>query len=617
MRKRISPEFRSNDLLTFSAYARREFRLKDKFTRVTFRNYKALKRYSLSLNEFNVLVGPNNAGKSTIVGAFRILSEGIRKASSRKPRYLDHPAIKAMGYDVPLNDLPIATENIFTNYDDSDPASIEFELATGNKLRLVFPERDACYLVCDPIAKAITTTTAFKSTFQTSVGFVPVLGPVEHNEPLYQREAARLALLTHRASRNFRNIWHHFPDDFDEFRNLIATTWPGMDIEKPEIDRSHERPVLHMFCPEGRYPREIYWAGFGFQVWCQMLTYIIRAKNDSLLIIDEPDIYLHSDLQRQMVEILRGISPDVLIATHSTEIISESESSELLVIDKKHSSARRIKNASQLQAIFSVLGSNLNPTLTQLAKSKRVVFVEGKDFKLLSAFARQCGKQPLANRSDFAVMPVEGFNPAKVHSFSQGIEHALGTPVLKAVIFDRDYRSPEEVEQILRDLGSYCSLSHIHRRKEVENYLFVNVALYKAINKRISARAAREGMPKFFEENIARTLENLTAKLKSKVQAQFLSRRQEHMKANHPKLDRTTINQKLIDEFDDIWANPEHRLEIVPGKELLAMLNDHLQEQYSVSVTPLQIITEMKRSDIPTDLLELIKRLEEFRCHPV
>lgn len=398
-----------------------------RFTRVTFKNYKALKRFSLSLNEFNVLVGPNNAGKSTIVGVFRILSEGIRRASSKKPLFINHQSIRDIGYNVPLEGLPIATENIFTNYDDSEPATIEFRLSSGDKLRLVFPENDLCYLVCDAQDKRISTPSAFKKTYQVSVGFVPVLGPVEHNEPLYQKEAARLALLTHRASRNFRNIWHHYPNDFQKFKELIISTWPGMDIERPEIDTSHKKPVLHMFCPEERYPREIFWAGFGFQVWCQMLTYIVRAEQDSLLIIDEPDIYLHSDLQRQLVEILRQISPDVLIATHSTEIISEADPGDLLIVNKKGRSAKRRKNPSQLQSIFGVLGSNLNPTLTQLAKSKRAVFVEGKDFQILSALSRKLEKQSLANRSDFAVIPVEGFNPARVLNFSEGIELTLGT----------------------------------------------------------------------------------------------------------------------------------------------------------------------------------------------
>src|ERR1700747_1593405 len=104
-----------------------------------------------------------------------------------------------------------------------------------------------------------------------------------------------------------------------------------MEIERPKIDRSHGKPRLYMFCPEERIPREIFWSGFGFQVWCQMLTYIVKNKSASLLLIDEPDIYLHSDLQRQLLGILKNLGPDIVIATHSTELISEADLNDILV----------------------------------------------------------------------------------------------------------------------------------------------------------------------------------------------------------------------------------------------------------------------------------------------
>ncbi len=587
--------------------------MKDRFIGITFKNYKALKRFSVTLNEFNVLVGPNNAGKSTIVGAFRILSEGMRKAASKKAQHISSLTFNGMGYHVPLEDLPIATENIFTNYDDSEPASIEFKLSSGNKLNLIFPGNNLCYMVCEPKGKSVSTPSEFKKAYNASVGFVPVLGPVEHNEQLYQKEAARLALLTHRASRNFRNIWYHYPDQFDQFRDLIKSTWPGMDIQMPEMDSSYDKPVLHMFCPEERYPREIYWAGFGFQVWCQMLTYIVRAKDDSLLIIDEPDIYLHSDLQRQLVEILRQIPPDILIATHSTEIISEADPGDLLVVNKKGQSAKRIKNPSQLQSIFGVLGSNLNPTLTQLAKSRRAVFVEGKDFQVLSAFSRKIGNQSLANRSDFAVIPVEGFNPVKVQNFSEGIELTLGTKILKAIIFDRDYRAPEEIANLLKSFNKFASLAHIHHRKEIENYLLETDVIQRAIENRVAERAARSGATDIFTGNAENILRELSDKMRSRVNAQFMSKREKYLRSANPNLDPATINEQMLNDFDVLWSSMKTRLEIVPGKELLSSLNEYLQDNHSISLTHLHIINVMKKDEIPADMIKLLDKLESFR----
>ena len=53
-----------------------------KITSIEFRNYKALKCYSLSLQPMNLLVGPNNCGKSTVIDAFKILSVALRRASA-------------------------------------------------------------------------------------------------------------------------------------------------------------------------------------------------------------------------------------------------------------------------------------------------------------------------------------------------------------------------------------------------------------------------------------------------------------------------------------------------------------------------------------------------------
>jgi len=396
------------------------------FTSVHFKNFKAFKDYWVSLNDFNVLVGPNNSGKSTILGAFRILSEGMRKARARNPIWIPGPSHRVMGYSVSLSEVPLATENIFTDYDDSEPAQVKFRLSNGNELLLFFPSIDECYMICVTKNITVRSTAQFKKEYNAVVGFVPTLGPVEHNELLYQQEAARQALLTHNASRNFRNIWYHYPERFDVFRELLNSTWPGMDIERPEIDTSSKKTRLHMFCPEGRIPRELFWAGFGFQVWCQMLTFFVNSREASLFIIDEPDIYLHADLQRQLVSILKSLGPDILIATHSIEIISEADPDDLLVVNKNYKSAKRIQDPSQLQKVFNTLGSNLNPILTQLAKNKRALFVEGKDFQIFSKFARKLGKQQVANRSDFTVIPVEGFSPEKVRDFSKGMELTLG-----------------------------------------------------------------------------------------------------------------------------------------------------------------------------------------------
>jgi predicted ATP-dependent endonuclease of OLD family len=62
---------------------------------------------------------------------------------------------------------------------------------------------------------------------------------------------------------------------------------------------------------------------------------IARHRSLSYLLIDEPDIYFHSELQRQLIGSLRDMGPDILIATHSTEIITEAETDDIGLINKQ------------------------------------------------------------------------------------------------------------------------------------------------------------------------------------------------------------------------------------------------------------------------------------------
>jgi len=582
-------------------------------TSVRFHRYKAFRDYSVSLQSFNVLVGPNNCGKSTILGAFRILAEGMRIANSRNPVVVPGPDGEERGYSIPLQDIPVATENVFYDYDDSQPATVRFRVSNGNELLLFFPESGRCFLICNTHGKPVTSTSSFRSSFNFSVGFVPVLGPVEHNEPLYQKEAARMALLTHRAARNFRNIWYHYPEDFEKFRALIKSTWPGMDIEKPEVDVSHEKSLLRMFCPEERIPREIYWAGFGFQVWCQMLTYIIRHQDSALFLIDEPDIYLHDDLQRQLLGILKTLGPDILIATHSTEIITEADPDELVIVNKRLASGKRIKDPSQLQHVFSVLGSNLNPVLTQLGKTKRALFVEGKDFQVLSRFARKLGKNTVANRSDFAVVSVEGFNPTKVRDFAQGIETTLGSKVISGVIFDRDYRSEAECRKELSALKKYTVFAVIHGRKELENFLLVSKPIQRAIESRLQEHNQRTGQSITFGEDVSHIIQAVTEPMRHKIEAKYLARRRPFEKASTPALDESTIDERLMMEFEKSWNDFAQRCLIVPGKEVLAALNTLLQSSYGITISATLVINSFQKADIPEEMVQLINDLEQFR----
>jgi energy-coupling factor transporter ATP-binding protein EcfA2 len=578
---------------------------------VDFHNFKAFPQFSVALQSVNILVGPNNSGKSTILGSFRVLAEGIRRARARTPGSVRKNGRTVAAYAVPEDAIAISMENVHTDYSDDD-SWITFRLSNGNSLELFFPSDGGCFLIPNSATKYVRTRADFAREFPVSVVPVPVLGPLEHEEPIVEEETIRIGLNTHRASRHFRNYWYRHTDGFKAFADLVARTWPGMAVDPPMRPDSLSR-YLVMFAKEERITRELYWSGFGFQIWCQLLTHISRTANDTLLVIDEPEIYLHPDVQRQLLSVLREAGPDILLATHSVEIMGEAEASEILVVEKKKRSAQRLKNLEGVQDAVKALGSLQNFTLTQLARTRRVLFVEGYyDLKIIRRFAQRLGFLDVASGTTLSAVESGGLSSwERVKGTAWGIEKALGTPLAVAAVFDRDFMSDEEVAEMETQLQSDLRLVHIHARKEIENYLLIpevlQRALTKAIRERHGERAARDIPPDIVQQ----LLNDLTESSKGDIQAQYIARRSSFLARE--KRSSVTIARETISWCDERWRSLTRRLEIVAGKDVLSALRMEVQNRWQVNLTDLRIVNEFRREEVPADMATLVEQLDAYR----
>ena len=269
---------------------------------IIFKHYKALENYRVSIDHINILTGSNNSGKSTVIGALRVLAVALRTARNRKPERISLENLHCYGYRIKESLVPISLENVATNY-VAGTSKISFHLTNKNILHLIFDHEAGCVLVPETQGRVVTTTTEFKSLFPIGLTVIPVLGPVEHRESLKEIETVTSSLSTHRASLHFRNYWYHFPEGFSEFSELIRSTWPEMMIQPPELNGVTE---LNMFVTEDRIDRELYWVGFGFQIWCQLLTHLHRADPSTMIVIDEPEVYLHPEMQRKLLQVLKN-----------------------------------------------------------------------------------------------------------------------------------------------------------------------------------------------------------------------------------------------------------------------------------------------------------------------
>ena len=581
-------------------------------TSLRFHNFKALRDYSISLHRLNVLVGPNNSGKSTILSAFRVLEQALRTAGSRNASPVrTHTDRRTMGHTIPKNTIPISLDNVHADYDDSD-SRIEFRYSSGNKLYLLFPADGGLILYWETTQKTPTTPGTFRRAFPDVVQTIPVLGPIEQDEQIVTDDTVRRAAGTPRASRHFRNYWMKNQTGFDDFRRLVEDTWPGMSIRKPELASILERRVV-MFVSEKRIDRELYWAGLGFQIWCQLLTHISRCSESDVLVVDEPEVYLHPEVQRQLLGILRDVRPDIVLATHSAEILSEADPSDILLVDKSLQSARRLRDIEGVQRALDVIGSIQNVTLTELARNRRIVFVEGlHDYKIIRRFAKTLNYTELAAGRGLTALESGGFESwSKVQALAWGFRNTLGAELRIAAIYDRDYRCDKESAGLTSDLEKEIEFAHFHHRKEIENYLLCPRVLQRAAKKAVLERARRTGRESGTDCNIDEILESITKQLKSECSGQYISRYCTYFRSSG--MDQATLTTEALDIFDKQWSGMESRVEIVPGKEVLRAVRDRLQESHRITLTDWRIIDCYRAEEVPEDLTELLRRLDAFR----
>jgi len=324
----------------------------------------------------------------------------------------------------------------------------------------------------------------------------------------------------------------------------------------------------------------------------------------------EPDIYLHSDLQRQLLGILRNLGPDILIATHSTEIITEAESDDIVLIDKNRRCSKRIRQPSELTDVFMVLGSNLNPTLTQLAKTKRVVFVEGKDFQIFAKFARKLGFNDVSNRSKFAVVPSAGFNPDRIRNLKMGMETTLGEKINAIVILDKDFRSNGERLSVGEECEAFSDHAFIHNCKEIENFLLIPEALDRAACRKVTDQVNRSGKDMVYSPCASQLLNDFSNDIKTYVQGQFVENRLRFERSSGEA--DSVITELALKEFEQCWEDQTGRLMVIPGKEALRHINQSLQQNYGISLTPTSIIDAMKTDEIPDEINQLIRTIAAF-----
>ena len=574
--------------------------------RIEFRRYKKLDRFTVSCGVANILVGPNNAGKSSILDALRLFQDVQRYARRLRPKLIKTSNGDAFGYTIPDASISVNIANVVHNYGDED-AVIQFVHENGKLFTIEINPDHLTRAYIDDSRTGLISGKAYFEQFPVEAVIVPTLSPFETDEAYVADETVDRNRSGRLASRHFRNTWYRStPADFNQFAEIISDTWGGVTITRPA--RPHISNHLEMFFREGRYEREVSWSGFGFQVWLQIISHMLRASPNGIFVLDEPDIYLHPDLQARLLDLVRNRFGQFSLATHSAEIINHSQPGDIVSVNSKNRAAKRVKSDSDYNQVFSDIGSIQNVELSKLARAKRVIFFEGKDKSILTKLSLKAGFHKLAADGETLVIGVGGFGQWKrVVEAAWTFRSVLQVEVRLLAVFDRDYRHDSEIIQVMNKVASEEVECIIWGRKEVENYLLIPRVL-----KSLILRRGRQRGVAVSELDANELLDAVSEQYKHDVSGQVTASAVAYERSLNSGKDIAEIATSCARKFEKAWSSVDHRLRVLPGKKFIGSLSAALQEKYSFSITENMLIEEMKMIDVDPELAEALAKIDAF-----
>ncbi len=581
-------------------------------TSLRLQNFRGFDDHRVPLRESTIIVGANNAGKSTVVEALRLVAVAtdrlLRGSShlSRTPDWLEVP-VGPFGLSPSVRGLTSdgLESTLFHQYGDP-PAVITATFSSGSQVVVyIGPDSQVHVVARRSDGTAITSTKEASTLDLHPIAAQPQVAPLLRDEPIRTDETIRRGEGTYLSSQHFRNqLWRaKTRKHYREFRRIAEDSWPGLQIT--ELEGHPDRPddPLQLRVRDRGFVGEVSLMGHGLQMWLQIVWFLARAPQNATVVLDEPDVYMHPDLQRRLLNLVRSRFAQLLIATHSLEIISDVDPRTILAVDRRLPESEFVTSLPGLQEVMDRLGAVQNIQLTRLMAAESFLLVEGADVKLLRIL------QSAAGLTDSPIDLIPHAEIGGRGGWRSGVAGRLptkngdGQKIRSFAILDSDYFPPDEHLERYAEARQWGVQLRIWSCKEVENFLLVP----EAIARLIEAQAPASGST---AASVAEEIDQIVESYRHEpIEDSIVTILHGRDRAGGlPKALKAA--RKLVAER---WKDQDQRWGIAPGKLVLSRLSAWSQDRYGVGFGPEQVARSLFPDEVNPEIVEVIKAITEGR----
>lgn len=537
--------------------------------KIELKNFKKFKNEVIIVKPqgLSLLAGANNSGKSTLLHALAVWDFCITVLKNEKGASALTPAHTGQGVGLSDDEFsPIQTpslSHLWTNLTNqvkgADGYTLSIKLTWRNEARAERFLQISLALANDRLFIKQTNSNIAENEKTPHIAFVPPFAGITAKEQRMSMAQRRSLTGSGLVGGTIRNLLFELESENQRQRNLLKDA--AGRIKTSQLKKLRESdPWEILQSAMGRYfqanlsvspfndlyqsyirvslvkgdwegtrirkfpkfkPRDLMSEGSGFLQWLSVFSLALDPATD-ILLLDEPDAHLHSSLQTLLLAELESIAArlgkQVLLATHSTEILRWADHSKILTCG---SNVKYLGDDAARIGLFAGLGSEFSPRLDRLKKSKALLLVENEsDARFLKLMASKVGK-PI--QDNVVIWAWTGSSKERKQLF---LQLKGDIPDLKAVsIRDRDNLAQNNVDEAtLQDKSEQNAEPNLKlrvwQRRHIENYLLCPDAIARAAGKTIQDVAdffaQKHGIiipVNFTEKNVVQALKDAHGKV--------------------------------------------------------------------------------------------------------
>lgn len=565
---------------------------------ISLANFRGFKDHTIDFTSFCLLIGQNNAGKTTLIEALRIASVALQKAPSAKfvmaPDFLA-PAITGAVFRFSVDTLDIEHRGMHYNYETDDPAVIKIKYKNNCSLYIGLgptPSDIFCQMLLPGGKKVMSKAQASSAKFR-KVFVMPPVGALLPEETERNKKYLYKHINGYLSYRHIRNQMADMPDEFARFRELLTETWtPKLQIGNIEYGLGEQKNLYGLTIRDGPFVSEMALVGSGLQAWIQTLWFLSRLDGEAVVVLDEPDVYLHADLQKKLTKLLAAKRyKQTIVATHSLEMIADVSPNEIINVAKRTGRSRPLSSSAQTQSVVDALGTNLNIQLSKVASAGKIIFVEGKDHAFLDQIAFKFGSAFYDQFSRIPHFAVGGMNnwPRAAMTAQAFFETSSGK-VSSIMFVDRDYKAADYFNEIVAEAIKSRLSFVVWGRKEIENYFLDHDLIYDYIVSRASVVVDKGTVRALVDSVISDLAEHLPDMIADSMQA-----------ANR-KLALTTAMKLAREYLKAAVDNGSQHADLISGKRALSGISAASQKNWNVQISPMALCRHAQLESVPGEL---------------